>query len=201
MIPSYFSSTYWGPLAYYAQIIKSEEIYWEAKESFTKQSYRNRTYVDGPNGVLMLNIGVNHQSSRLMDQIELDRQEKWAQKHWQALQTSYGASPFFDAIAADLEEFYQKPYHLLWQLNLASFKLVSKWLRLNIELKFTKQWQLEIIDGNDYRQAFSPKAESPLIFPSYPQVFDHKGGFKANLSILDLICNEGPAAYDYLKQL
>ncbi len=196
-----FSSTYWGPLSYYSKVLQYDKIILEAKESFVKQSYRNRTYVDGPNGPLMLNLSVNHQSPRQIDLIELNQSEKWAQKHWQALQTSYGSSPFFDAIAGDLEDFYQKPYHRLWDLNLGSFKLICKWLRIQPQLQFSDEWFAESSYYDDLRNEFHPKLKGPIKFPAYPQVFDHKDGFIENLSVLDLICNEGPAAFDYLKQL
>lgn len=196
-----FSLTYWGPTSYFAKIIQYDHLVFEAKESYIKQTYRNRTYVDGPNGALMLNLSVNHQSPRQIDLIELNLEEKWAQKHWQALQTSYGSSPFFDAIAADLESLYQKPYQRLWDLNLASFSLVCKWLRIHPQLTYSQKWHRESPFLIDYRKLFNPKEKPNNPLPYYPQVFEHKDGFKENLSILDLIVNEGPAAFDYLKQL
>lgn len=195
------STTYWGPVSYYAKVLHYDRLVLEAKESFIKQSYRNRTYVDGPNGALMLNLSVNHQSPRQIDLIELNQRENWAQKHWQALQTSYGSSPFFDAISADLEAFYHKPYQRLWDLNLDSFKLICKWLRIQPKLQFSTEWFAVSQEHDDYRNSFHPKIKLDFPLPAYPQVFDHKGGFIENLSVLDLICNEGPAAFDYLKQL
>ncbi|PTM05824.1 MAG: hypothetical protein DA405_02560 [Bacteroidetes bacterium] len=196
-----FSITYWGPISYFAKMLQYDQLVLEAKESFSKQTYRNRTYVDGPNGALMLNLSVNHQSSRQIDLITLNQAENWAQKHWQALQTSYGSSPFFDAISADLEALYQKPYQRLWDLNLDTFKLVCKWLRIQPQLTYSEDWHELSTNCDDYRNYFHPKKNLEKNLPYYPQVFEHKGGFKENLSILDLICNEGPAAFDYLTQL
>lgn len=195
------STEYWGAISFFSEIIKYDQVILESKESFIKQSYRNRTYVDGPNGILMLNLSVNHASPRQIDRIEINQQEKWGQKHWQALQTSYGSSPFFEAIAADIETLYNTPHQRLWDLNLHSFQLVCKWLRIQPQLKFTKEWFPENNEAIDLRTRFHPKKKPDLTMPPYSQVFDHKTGFKENLSILDLICNEGPAAYDYLKQL
>tara|TARA_R110002050_G_scaffold83381_4_gene178208 strand:+ start:7634 stop:8239 length:606 start_codon:yes stop_codon:yes gene_type:complete len=196
-----FSITYWGPTSYFARVLQYDHLVLEAKESFIKQTYRNRTYVDGPNGALMLNLSVNHQSSRQIDLITLNQSENWAQKHWQALQTSYGSSPFFDAISADLEALYQKPYQRLWDLNIETLHLVFKWLRIQPQLTYSEDWQAERSGLDDFRNEFHPKKKLVKSLPYYPQVFEHKGGFKENLSILDLICNEGPAAFDYLKQL
>jgi hypothetical protein len=199
--PALISTVYWGPISYFAEIIAYDQLILESKESFIKQTFRNRTYVDGPNGLLMLNLSVNHHSPRQIDLIEVNQQEKWRQKHWQALQTSYGNSPFFEAIAADIELLYNTPHQRLWDLNLHTFHLACKWLRIQPQLKLTTEWFPESKDAVDLRSKFHPKKDLASSLPQYPQVFEHKTGFKENLSILDLICNEGPAAYDYLKQL
>ena len=41
--------------------------------------------------------------------------------------------------------------------------------------------------------------DNPNSFEKYPQVFDDKHGFINNLSVLDLLFNEGKFAMDYLK--
>jgi len=55
---------------------------------------------------------------------------------------------------------------------------------------------------NDLREAFSPKKEiKNTSFPAYYQVFSTKFPFAVDLSVLDLIFNEGPEATNYLKQI
>ena len=43
------------------------------------------------------------------------------------------------------------------------------------------------------------KKELPMSFDNYTQVFNQKHGFIQNLSILDLLFNEGPNAVLYLE--
>jgi len=196
-----FSLAYWAPVDYYASLLKFDSICFEQWESFPKQSYRNRCYIDSPNGKLMLNFPVDHSSKKQIKDTRLSTKEKWQQKHWQALISSYGNSPFFDAIAPEIELFYQKDWQFLIDLNLACHELIGKCLRLSNDFYLSSSWQIEDQNELDLREKFHPKKDSQTDFTAYPQVFDHKHGFLKNLSVLDLIFNEGPASYDYLQQL
>jgi hypothetical protein len=52
----------------------------------------------------------------------------------------------------------------------------------------------------DQRELANAKLESTYHLEPYQQVFTEKYGFIPNLSILDLIFNEGPNALSYLEQ-
>jgi hypothetical protein len=54
-------------------------------------------------------------------------------------------------------------------------------------------------DRMDYRILVDNRKEKEQKFKPYVQVFDDKHGFIPNLSILDLICNEGPNALMHLE--
>lgn len=196
-----FSSSYWGPIDYYAALIQYDKVFIEQWESFPKQSFRNRCYIDSPNGKLMLNFPVDHGSKSLIKDTRLAPDQSWSQKHWQAIKSSYGNAPFFDALAPELEAFYQKEWSGILNLNQASMDLVRKWLRSDFKLEYSSSWEENPAPIQDRREDFHPKQKDKAKLPPYPQVFDHKHGFLDNLSILDLIFNEGPAAYDYLEQV
>lgn len=196
-----FSLAYWGPIDYYSAISKYDEICFEQWESFPKQSYRNRCYIDSPNGRLMLNFPVDHSSKEHIKDTRIKQNENWQQKHWQAFKSSYGSSPFFDAIAVEIESFYQKEWKYLLDLNLSCHELISKWLRIEGVYRLSENWVPNFNQELDFREQFHPKKPSSLPSSSYSQVFDHKNGFLENLSVLDLLFNEGPAAFDYLRPL
>ena len=136
-----------------------------------------------------------------MRDTQISDRDHWPQQHWQALNTSYGGSPFFDALAPEIEALFAKAPQNLAELNLATTQLILKWLRFDGSIKLSENWLEPHQAENDFRESFSPKHRSEHQNPVYPQVFDHKTAFKSELSVLDLIFNEGPAAYDYLRQL
>lgn len=204
MAPALFSTTYFGPITWWAAVVQHHgPVLLEAQENYVKQSYRTRCYIDSPNGTLSLNLPTAHSGAKGIKETKIAYQENWPAKHWQALQTTYKNSPFFETIGPSIKEVYDLKHTTLWALNEAFRKLLFYWLRLNIPLEYTQQYEVFTDNTKDFRQLINPKEKRRLVksFPPYPQVFEAKAGFKPNLCVLDLLFNEGPAAYDYLAQL
>jgi hypothetical protein len=57
----------------------------------------------------------------------------------------------------------------------------------------------EVTDKTDFRYLINGKKD-PTQLEAYIQVFGNKEGFLNNLSILDLLFNEGRHALDYLRR-
>lgn len=85
-------------------------------------------------------------------------------------------------------------------LNFEALDIISKCMRTKFNFETTTEYFHEV-DSNeiqDYRFLVNGKKD-PSVFESYTQVFDDKFGFINNLSILDLLFNEGKFTVDYLK--
>lgn len=83
-------------------------------------------------------------------------------------------------------------------LNLQTFALVSECLGIKFDTVHTTEYFKEVNDIKDYRTLANGKKDASL-FEEYTQVFEEKAGFINNLSVLDLLFNEGRYALDYLK--
>ena len=92
-------------------------------------------------------------------------------------------------------------YERLIDLNEALMQYLFKSLKLPISLQYTKDYAPAGTISEDYRNLFTPKKNSNIVFPPYSQVFEAKMPFIANLSILDLLFNLGPEAKSYLESL
>ena len=85
-------------------------------------------------------------------------------------------------------------------LNNAALTAVLKMLKVKKEIIHTTDYVREA--ENDLREAFSPKKQvDATLFPKYYQVFSEKFPFAPDLSVLDLVFNEGPEAVGYLREL
>jgi hypothetical protein len=84
-------------------------------------------------------------------------------------------------------------------LNLETMAIVSKCLRLEIDYVETIEYFHEVNDKTDFRNLINGKKDTAL-FDSYTQVFGEKHGWINNLSILDLLFNEGRSALEYLNK-
>ena len=77
--------------------------------------------------------------------------------------------------------------------------MICDCLQLELNTSKAEIYQKFIEDKTDFRHLVNAKKEVPYIFETYTQVFNNKHGFIPNLSILDLLFNEGPNALNYLE--
>mgnify|MGYP000654252654 FL=1 len=194
MVPPYF-----GPISYWKQIINSN-ILWDVHQNYVKQSYRNRTFIHSSNGLHKLTIPVKHSKIKFpMLNAEIDNKIAWQKNHWRSIQTAYSSSPFFEFYKDSLEQVYNKKYTYLVKFNFDMIKLVFEWLDIEIKLKLSEEYKVFYDDSLDLRKKIENQKHSISKNKIYNQVFFEKNGFLNDLSIIDLIFNEGPNSLSYLK--
>lgn len=197
------SCAYLAPIDYFRVIKNNEQWKLEQWENYQKQSYRSRCHIYSANGLLPLYIPVERDRglSIPIKEIKIDNSKEWQIQHWRALVSAYRSSPFFDYYIDDFEPFYHNKYNSLFDYNVGLLSLILELIGFSNELLFTDLYQ-KATDGCDYRETIHPKKESAFISENkkgkYHQVFAHKYGFISNLSIVDLLFNEGPQSSDYI---
>ena len=197
-----FSTAYFPCISYMARFLAESEPVVEIWETYHKQSYRNRCRVMTANGVESLSVPVikvngNHTMTK---DITISPTEPWQHIHSRCLESAYKASPYFDHYYDYLKPIFEGHFERLVDLNDAALQAVLKMLKVNKEIVHTTDYVHEA--ENDLREVFSPKKPiDSRLFPTYYQVFSEKFPFAADLSVLDLIFNEGPEATNYLKQI
>jgi hypothetical protein len=192
--------TYFPSISHYIAMINADSITFEVEDTFQKQTNRNRMYIYSPNGIQMLNISVKHDSTKAnFKDIKIDNQYNWQKNHFKSLEAAYKNSPFYEYFVDDLRPLFEKKHEFMLDLNFEIFKLVNEALGISIPFEKTTEYFHQVTDKTDFRYLVNGKKDKTQIEP-YTQVFDDKHGFLNNLSILDLLFNEGRYAVDYLKQ-
>ena len=121
----------------------------------------------------------------------------WRHQHWEALKSAYGMSPFFDYYQDDICPFFDEEvfkannWQRLFDYNLAIMRKMLDLIGVKKEIKLTSL------------PPTPPQGERVVHVPvnvpvHYYQTFQKRHGFIPNLSILDLLFNEGPEAILYL---
>lgn len=205
---SVLSSAYWPNIHYFYYILRSDVIYIDLHEHFEKQSFRNRTRILTANGELSLSIPVKKwEANSTTGSIEISYAEDWQKQHWRAILSAYKNSPYFDFLEDEIRSFYDQEYKFLHEYNAEQLKWILKAFRLKKEIIYTSEYFENLNDDTiDLRQVIHPKKEvSPpelktLLETPYYQTFSTKFGFTPNLSVLDLIFNEGIKSYQFLIQ-
>lgn len=196
-----FSTAWFPPVSYVASCMAYNEIVIETKETFPKQTYRNRCVILTAGGPLTLTIPVKKlQGSRTKtDEIEISNIEPWQRIQWRSISSAYSRSPYFDHYQHHLFPLFHEQAESLIEINDRSLHLVFKLLKLSCTLRYTNDYYSSY-NGIDLRNTFDPKRPlSSDSFRYYFQVFGDRFAFQHDLSILDLLFNLGPESLNYLR--
>lgn len=205
------SSAYLAPVQYYTKIFQYRQVVVERYDHYVKQTYRNRCLIAVPGGVQALTVPVEKAEGDkcLMKDVRVSDHGNWRHQHWNALESAYRHSPFFEYYADDLRPFYERKWTFLFDFNEALCHTVCGLLDLSAKTVSTAQFArpgeaLAVAGGkgvetglfDDFRDAIRPKVSdtSDAAFSPTPyyQVFSVRHGFLPNLSIVDLLFNMGP---------
>ncbi len=179
----------------------------EAHENFQKQSYRNRYYIMGPNGRQLLQLPVRKGGKQHLPilKAEISDTLPWRSIHLRSILTAYNRSPWYLYYKEDVENLFTNSNNSLWELGMNSISKISKLLGKNVSIDLTIEY-IKVPEGFiDLRAFFNPgnvdaSNHNHLSPQKYYQVFSFKHGFMPNLSILDLLFNEGPESLAYLQE-
>lgn len=193
--------TYFPNIAHFWAILNADVVYFEVCDNYQKQSYRNRTEIYGANGKLALTVPVSYtqKNRQLYKDVKIANEEQWQLQHLKSLQSAYSMSPFFEFYIDDLMPLFEKRFEYILDFNLKCFDVLINCLQLDVTPKSTTIFEKEPIGKTDFRNLVKRNFEVQSLQP-YTQVFTEKHGFISNLSILDLLFNEGPNAELYITR-
>jgi hypothetical protein len=192
---------YLPPVAYFTQLnAYRPDILIESQEHFPKQTYRNRTNIYSPDGVLTLTVPVvkgSKMHTNVKD-VKISYDFKWQRLHWMGLETCYRRSAYFEYYEDDFAPFYQKHFTYLFDYNQQLLQMLLKFIKIQLPLQYTETYEAEYPQLHDFRKNISTKNEFDFEQKPYFQVFNERNGFVKNLSIVDLLFNQGPQTINYL---
>jgi hypothetical protein len=207
MSTALLQTTYFGPIQWYQKLCRYDQTLIEQYDSYQKQTYRNRCVIATANGLQALTVPVEHDTLNIKNEIlkvkdlRISDHNNWRRIHWNALQSAYNESPFFDYYADDIRPFFEKKYEFLVDFNEAIRQTVCNLLDIHPQVSYTTDFSRQPSDIDDYREVINakhPQADEDFQPRRYWQVFEGKHGFQSNLSILDLLFNMGNEAVFYL---
>ena len=188
-------SAYMPSVEYVARLLR-EECVIDLGEHYVKRSERNRASILSANGAMPLTVHVenaNRMRQKMLD-VRIDYSKRWQHQHWVSILSAYKSSPYFDYFADQIEPFYRREWQFLVDYNREYLQVLLRLLGAKCEVKYSEQY-VNVAEGDlDLRP--KNKNGSTFVAEPYFQVFSDRMPFQENLSILDLVMCEGPAAID-----
>lgn len=185
-------------------VMAQKDVVWESHDNFQKQTYRNRCYIGMDQGRHMLNVPIKHvggtDGRQKYTKVEIDNSANWQRQHWRTLETAYRTSPFFEFYEDDIKTLFEEREDSLFQLNLKTIQVIANCLGLTVPQEQAAKFESIPTQTEDARFLVNAKKAPVQLSQEYAQVFVERHGFLPNLSILDLLFNEGTNALSYLKK-
>lgn len=204
------SAAYFPPVQWFQKLHRHKRCVIDTGEHFVKQTYRNRCIIATANGTQALTVPTERPqgAKAAMHDTHISDHGEWRHLHWNALVSAYGESPFFDYYADDLRPFFEKHYDSLAEFDIAITTTLCQLLDVHPNITISNTY----VDAaalaastespvTDFRETIRPKnAPTDAAFTPRPyyQVYAQRHGFLPNMSIADLLFNEGPEAIFYL---
>lgn len=193
---------------------------------YTKRDWRNRNKIKTPDGLMWLTIPVEVKGKyfqKINETVISD--PRWYQKHWKAIVHNYSNAQYFSEYREIFEDLYlSSNERYLSQVNYRFLSVICKFLGIDTKLLWSTDYNLaggkterlvslckqakatEYLSGpaaKDYVDEELFRNEGMVLrymdysgYPEYNQLFPP---FKHQVSIIDLIFNEGPDATKYMK--
>ena len=221
-MPMLLNTAYFPPIGYFALMAKEftlspdrvnpSIVYIEACENYQKQSYRNRCRYYAGDGVQTLSFPIVHtdgsHNNIPIREVRVDYTTDWVTRHKRAIESAYRMSAYFDYYADELFDILDSHPDTLFSLNMQITGFFIGKAGLAVDLRETDTFCPYGSDmyGDDFREKIHPKRPDTILHDMnlekpYFQVFSGKYGFIPNLSVMDLLFNEGPDSILYLKNL
>lgn len=192
---------YLPPVEYFTELnIHNPDFVIEKHEHFPKQTYRNRANICSPDGLLTLVVPVVKGSKMHtpIKDVKISYDFDWQRLHWMSLQACYRRSAYFEYYEDEFAIFYEMKEPYLFDYNEKLLQILLKLLKIKAAINYTHAYEADYLNLKDFRQSIHPKKDTGYLPKTYYQLFEERQGFLKNLSIVDLLFNQGPQALNYL---
>jgi hypothetical protein len=181
---------YFPSVHYLKEYFSEETTHLEIYENFVKQTIRNRCEILSGNGVLRLSIPLNHSSGMKIKtkDIRIDFGKSWQINHWKAIKSAYASAPYFEDYEQQINQILLAKDVFLIDKNHRILEFLFSILEINRTIDYTKIYTDQT--DRDYRNTDFLK--NSFVMKEYQQVFSYGNEFRSNLSMIDLLMNEGP---------
>ena len=193
---------------------------------YKKNEWINRNRIKTPNGPLFVTVPVSFSFGDTIKDVRLIPNNPWLRKHLQSIRTYYGKAEYFKEYIALLQQILMREYDTLSELNNTIIIEIARWLGIETRIETASnlpempdQPDRRLIElakhfgcdtylagsgGRDYMDASIWQGSGVKVqFQQFeePERMQMHGDLIPNLSIIDLLMNEGGESLKILRQV
>jgi len=210
-------------LGFFKKIQSSEIFVYLDDVNYERGDWDNRNKVKTSDGSMWLTVPVFNKSEQKLNEAEISYKTNWNEKHVRAIELNYEKAPYFSSYWNSIKKIIQSRWTKLIDLNLSLIEFFNQELELKTktikssDLKIATTGSQRLLDvckvlncsqylsgeiGRDYleEEIFQKEGISVIYekfqHPEYSQLY---GKFLPNLSIIDLLFNEGEKSKEVLS--
>ena len=213
---------YLPSLGFFKKIESAEIFVFLDDVNYSRGDWDNRNKIKTMEDSMWLTVPILNKSSKLLNQVEIDYSKDWIYKHESAIEYNYKDSPFFDLYWNEIKKIFDRKYEKLFELNIAFINYFSSILQISTKTVFSSDLDInstgskKLLDicksfsadtyisgemGHDYLDMDIFKDENiDVIFEKFecPKYSQRYLGFKPNMSVIELLFNEGEKSKEIL---
>lgn len=147
---AYLSSAYLAPVEYYTKLLAYDKVFVEQYDHYIKQTYRNRCTIASTSGELALSIPTVKPDTLKcpMKDIRISDHGNWRHLHWNAIESVYNNTPFFEYYKDDFHPFYEKKYEFLIDFNEELCRMVCELIDIHPTIERTSEYKMGLLPEN-----------------------------------------------------
>tara|TARA_Y100001936_G_scaffold34250_1_gene32301 strand:- start:20585 stop:21292 length:708 start_codon:yes stop_codon:yes gene_type:complete len=217
---------YMPNIGFFKKIEYSDIFVFLDDTQFSKDSFDNRNKIKTKSNSKWISVPLKRPVfKKKLNQVMISYDTDWIKSHTDLIYQNYKDAPYFSSYWNEIKKILEQKSNLLIDLNLNLISYFLKILQINTttikssELKITKTKTQRLIDicaqlnascyisgigGKNYvDESLFKNSDIKLtyensIHPNYNQIH---GNFMKNMSIIDLIFNEGEKSSEILKKI
>ena len=192
---------------------------------FEKNDWDNRNKIKTSEGVMWLTVPVVHKFGQKLNEIKIANNGNWKDKHRKAIKLNYQKSRFFENYWTEIDDILAKEWDTLIDLNFILINYFSSKMGINTktirssELKIKNSGSERLLEicknvsadtylsgelGKNYLdEEIFRQSKINIIYEKFQHpIYTQLGNiFQSNMSIIDLLFNEGEKSKTILENL
>ena len=130
-------------LGFFDQILNTDLFILYDDLLYTKKSWRNRNYIKGPDGKILLSVPIRHEQGVNINQARIDNSKPWQKKHLRRIIENYKFSAYYNKYILFFQKLFEKRWEKLIDLDLKIIYFIVQELGIKTKLILSSEMGFE----------------------------------------------------------